>query len=227
MTEDELTAAMLEIYRRGGEEVGYWAARFLQSVRGNGGLATAKRMLRPRSDAQRKGLDALLDANRPDLTFEAVVLEDRFRDLFTEKELETAADRLGEYGAEARRRHDGRENLYPDELPLGRKYVEGARKTVRVNAFERSTAGRAACLAHYGTDCAACGMNFEAVYGELGQGFIHVHHRNSLALVGAEHEMDPLRDLIPVCPNCHAMLHRGTRVLEVDELRPLLRGPAA
>ena len=60
--EDELTATLIDTYQRAGEKVGYWGRRFLQSVRRNGGLATAKRMLKPRNAGQRAGLDALLEA---------------------------------------------------------------------------------------------------------------------------------------------------------------------
>jgi hypothetical protein len=76
--EDELTAAMIEGYRRAGEEANYWGRRFLQAVRRSGGLATAKRMLNPGNRDQRKGLDALLEADRPDLTVEAIVLKQPF-----------------------------------------------------------------------------------------------------------------------------------------------------
>lgn len=68
---DELSAAFVDGYRLAGEEVGYWGRRFLKSVRRNGGLATAKRMLLSRNTSQRKGLDALLEAGRPELTVEA------------------------------------------------------------------------------------------------------------------------------------------------------------
>ena len=47
--EDDLTSACVEVYRRAGEEAGYWATRFLQAVRRHGGLATVKRMLLPRT----------------------------------------------------------------------------------------------------------------------------------------------------------------------------------
>ena len=77
--EDQLTAALTDGYQRSGDEVGYWGTRFIQAVRRNGGLATAKRMLKPRNAGQRKGLDALLEANRPDLTLEAIILQPAFR----------------------------------------------------------------------------------------------------------------------------------------------------
>lgn len=79
--------------------------------------------------------------------------------------------------------------------------------------------GRRACLNHYGTTCQACGLDFEKMYGSLGKGFIHVHHVVDLATIGAKYRVDPIKDLRPVCPNCHAMLHRETPAMTVDELR--------
>lgn len=217
--EEELTADLVDGYRKAGEEVGYWGRRFLQSVHRNGGVATVKRMLSPRTKGQRVGLDALLEAGRPDLTVEAIILKSKYRVLFTPEELKVAAERLGECGKEARNRIKAREHLYPDELEPGKKYIEGARKQVKVNAFERNSRARKACVNHYGCRCVACGVSFEEKYGEIGKGFIHVHHLKPLSLTVAEYQLDPIADLRPVCPNCHAMLHRSNDVvISVEEL---------
>jgi len=226
--EDELTEALISGYRRAGEEVGYWGRRFLQAVRRNGGLATAKRMLEPRNAGQRAGLDALLEAGRPDLTLEAIILQPKFRGLFTNQEIAVATERLGQYGKRVALNRGTRERLYPDELEPGHKYVQGARKQVRVNAYERDPRARKACLKHHGLNCAVCGFDFEATYGELGKNFIHVHHLRPLALTSGECELDPVNDLRPVCPNCHAMLHRREQTLTIEELQAILgatRGP--
>jgi 5-methylcytosine-specific restriction enzyme A len=222
-TDAELTNALIDVYRRAGQEVGYWSTRFLQAVRRNGGFATAKRMLKPRNTNQRAGLDALLKANRPDLTLEAIILQPKFQKFFTESELAVAKERLGKYGEEAAMHKASRERLFPDELEAGRKYFEGARKQVRVNAYERDARARKACLKHYGYDCCVCGMNFEAKYGTVGKEFIHVHHLKPLALLDEEYQLDPITDLQPVCPNCHAMLHRGDTVLTIEELKSILK----
>lgn len=221
--ERELTEALLDAYRVTGEEVGYWAKRFLQAVRRNGGLATAQRMLLPLDAGQRKGLDALLEANRPELSVEAIVLQPKFRGLFTDSEIATAKTRLGVYCKAIANRIAHRENLFPDELEPGKKYVEGARKQVRVNAFERNPDARKDCIMHYGYACVVCSFNFQKVYGDLGNEFIHVHHLKPLALTDREYELDPIADLRPVCPNCHAMLHRDARVLSIEELRAHLK----
>lgn len=108
---------------------------------------------------------------------------------------------------------------YPDEIEENITFVEGARKSVYVNAYERDPKARAACIAHHGLSCAVCDMDFATFYGGIGNGYIHVHHKVPLASIGEAYIVDPISDLVPVCPNCHAMLHRGDPILEVEELR--------
>jgi hypothetical protein len=103
------------------------------------------------------------------------------------------------------------------------KIVEGASKTVTVNRFERNPAARSACIARHGSTCAVCGIDFGATYGVIGEGFIHVHHVVPISEVGGEYVINPITDLVPVCPNCHAMLHRGSAVpRSVSELQKIV-----
>lgn len=95
---------------------------------------------------------------------------------------------------------------------------EGARKTIEVNVYERDPNARRKCLAHWGTICVVCSFDFAERYGELGEGFTHVHHLRPLGEVGEGYELDPVADLRPVCPNCHAMLHRKRPALTIEEL---------
>lgn len=101
-------------------------------------------------------------------------------------------------------------------------YVEGATLTVKVNRFERSQKAREICISHHGTTCKVCDLNFFQTYGALGDGFIHVHHIVPLNEICKEYEVNPVNDLVPVCPNCHAMLHRGSPTLTVDQLKKIL-----
>ncbi len=55
-----------------------------------------------------------------------------------------------------------------------------------------------------------------------GVGFIHVHHKVELSSIGREYVVDPIEDLVPVCPNCHAMLHTRKPALTIDGLRAIL-----
>lgn len=99
---------------------------------------------------------------------------------------------------------------------------EGASVRVVVNRYERSAANRMACIAHYGLTCQACGIDFARAYGPLGDDFIHVHHRTPVSQLGEGYVVNPVADLIPVCPNCHAMLHRRSPPLDYQELRDIL-----
>lgn len=102
-------------------------------------------------------------------------------------------------------------------------YPPEAAATVGANRYERDADARRVCLAFHGTACAACGFSFEASYGEIGNGFIHVHHTVPASRLGPGYELDPVTDLVPLCANCHAMVHRGVSTPRtVRELRDIL-----
>ncbi|WP_416376897.1 HNH endonuclease [Marinobacter sp. THAF197a] len=93
-----------------------------------------------------------------------------------------------------------------------------------VNRYERDRNARDACIQHYGPRCTVCALEFEARYGEIGRGFIHVHHTVPVSRLGEEYTVDPIEDLVPMCPNCHAMLHRRNPPYSVSELKSALEG---
>ncbi|KHF09880.1 restriction endonuclease [Vibrio parahaemolyticus] len=100
--------------------------------------------------------------------------------------------------------------------------MEGSTKQVTVNAYERNSAARQKCLDFHGYNCKVCDFDFAEVYGEIGKGFIHVHHIVQIANIKREYELDPVKDLVPLCPNCHAMVHRHNPAMHPDELRERL-----
>ena len=108
-----------------------------------------------------------------------------------------------------------------DEIPNPETVFEGAKKEIIVNRYERNHEAREKSIAAHGCKCAVCGMDFEKTYGEIGRGFIHVHHIVPLSSIGKEYELNPITDLVPVCPNCHAMLHRQDPPYDVDSLKAL------
>lgn len=112
--------------------------------------------------------------------------------------------------------------VFPEEIPDPGLFLEGAKKTITVNIYERDANARTACLRRWGLRCAVCSFDFKTKYGELGEGYIHVHHLRPLSEVGTAYELDPVRDLRPVCPNCHAMLHRRTPALDIAALQEIL-----
>ena len=113
--------------------------------------------------------------------------------------------------------------IFPEiAVPKG-TFPEGARTTVTINAYERNAAARLACIAHYGSICSVCGMNFERTYGSVGRGLIHVHHLKALASVATAYHVDPVADLRPVCPNCHAIIHRREPMYSIEDVWAMLR----
>jgi hypothetical protein len=109
---------------------------------------------------------------------------------------------------------------YPDEIDG--EHHEGRSLEVRVNRFERDPEARKKCIKHYGASCQVCGLDFKDSYGAIGDGFIHVHHLVPLASIGKEYVVKPVEDLRPVCPNCHAMLHKRIPPLSIEELRSMM-----
>ena len=109
-----------------------------------------------------------------------------------------------------------------EEVPSTIKLVEGATKSILVNAYERNPEARRLCKEHHGTSCCICGFDFGATYGAEAEGYIHAHHLRPLSEIGAEYVVDPVKDLRPVCPNCHAVLHLGGRCRTIDEVKRLL-----
>ncbi len=109
--------------------------------------------------------------------------------------------------------------LSPDEVVPSRPYSEGQVRRITVDARERSPRAKAACLAHHGPACCVCRMTFERAYGTEFKGLIHVHHLVPLSTGRRARRVDPVRDLRPVCPNCHAALHRRSPPYTPAELR--------
>jgi hypothetical protein len=111
----------------------------------------------------------------------------------------------------------------PDELLPSESFLEGSVERVSVNRYERDSRARLACIAKYGSVCCICKFDFGEVYGPDAQGFIHVHHLRPISEIGNEYEVDPIEDLRPVCPNCHAVLHLNNRCRTIDEVKQLLK----
>lgn len=105
---------------------------------------------------------------------------------------------------------------------LGQGLPEGALTRVAVNRYERRPANRAAAIAAHGATCKACGFNFARFYGTLGEGFIEVHHRIPVSNMGGSYVINPVKDLIPLCSNCHQMVHREYPPINAEELRGML-----
>ncbi len=108
-----------------------------------------------------------------------------------------------------------------DEIENPNQYTEGAKKVITVNAYERDRKARNKCIEIHGLNCAVCNINFETTYGSIGIGFIHVHHIKPLSEINESYVVSPEKDLISVCPNCHAMLHRKKDTISINSLKEM------
>jgi 5-methylcytosine-specific restriction enzyme A len=112
--------------------------------------------------------------------------------------------------------------LDSENIQYGR--AEGAKSTAVVSRYERNPLNRVLCLVMKGYTCFACGFNFKETYGPLGQNYIHVHHIIPVSQIGDSYYINPATDLVPVCPNCHAMLHRKDPPMSILELKSYITG---
>ena len=101
--------------------------------------------------------------------------------------------------------------------------LEGLPKTVVATRYERDPKNRIEAIRIHGLKCSACGFDFARAYGERGQGYIEIHHIKLVSEAKEAEKVNPLTDLVPVCSNCHRMIHRRKgSLLTVDQLKEIL-----
>ncbi|MCH1960058.1 HNH endonuclease [Romboutsia hominis] len=102
-------------------------------------------------------------------------------------------------------------------------HKEGNIKYQLSKKYERSPKNRLEAIKIHGTKCLICGFDFKEIYGDRGEGFIEIHHIIPLSELNEETEINPKKDLIPVCSNCHRMIHRErNNILSIDEMKSIL-----
>lgn len=101
-------------------------------------------------------------------------------------------------------------------------YIEGATKAHLISSFERDANVRKKCISYYGCVCQACGFDFYNKYGEAAQGYIEVHHKLPLSTLRSNYVVDPINDLVPLCSNCHSVVHRKIPPYTVKELKIMI-----
>jgi 5-methylcytosine-specific restriction enzyme A len=107
-----------------------------------------------------------------------------------------------------------------------RHLFEGGAKVVHLTRYERNPQARQQCIDHHGASCYVCSFDFGRTYGVDFARFIHVHHIEPLSATKKRHKVDPKKDLIPICPNCHAVIHSGGKTRPVKEVKALMKKPA-
>lgn len=113
-----------------------------------------------------------------------------------------------------------------DEIGAQAALTEGAVIRVTRNAYERNPAARPACLAHYGHRCFACNISLSERYGQIATDVIHVHHLVPLSQIKHTYRIDPIRDLLPLCPNCHSVAHLQRPPIAPAKLRAMVESVA-
>ena len=99
---------------------------------------------------------------------------------------------------------------------------EGSGIPVFVNRYERNRRARSKCIAYYGSRCIICGFDFGKVYGPIGKDKIHVHHIVPLSDRKQEYGVDPILDLVPVCPNCHLIIHSKQESFTIEDVKEMI-----
>ena len=104
---------------------------------------------------------------------------------------------------------------------------EGVKRIVETKVYERSSKLRKIAIEHYTKNgdifCEACQFSFKKFYGEIGKGYIEIHHIKPIFKYEDE-ELDKtidkaLKNVVPLCSNCHRIIHRNWKnPLEIDYL---------
>jgi 5-methylcytosine-specific restriction enzyme A len=222
---------MLNIYSEA-KKVGYEASRFRTMVANQGGYGVAKKFIHNNSPSE--GFVNLWERKRLDLTVEALILKEDYHSLFTEEERSIVRERLQEYGfAMDQGKVNGRNSVFESviqndiEAELAEEdfhYKEGTVREYFGKRYERNVENRKRAIEIHGVTCIACGFNFEDAYGERGKDFIEIHHVKPLSTLKKRVIINPEHDLVPLCANCHRMIHRRKdAVLTVQDLKEMIR----
>jgi predicted HNH restriction endonuclease len=102
-------------------------------------------------------------------------------------------------------------------------FLEGTAYQIEATEYERNPEARRLCILHYGARCFICGFDFGKAYGLVAEGFIHVHHLTPVSTVGEQYAVDPIADLRPLCPNCHAVAHLRTPPYSIEDIKRFLQ----
>lgn len=111
----------------------------------------------------------------------------------------------------------------PEEVIADEPLAEGAIHEIFINSFERNKDARRICIQHYGAKCFICEFNFEVFYGYIGKNYIHVHHLKPLSDISQEYQINPINNLIPVCPNCHAIFHQQKPPFSINKMKDFIK----
>lgn len=113
--------------------------------------------------------------------------------------------------------------LAQDIRSKGLSFEEGGKRIRQSTYYQRNKKAREECIKIYGVKCSICGFDFEKTYGEIGKGYIQVHHINELSSIEEVYEVNPETDLLPVCANCHVIIHRKRPSYTIKRIKDSLK----
>ncbi len=113
-------------------------------------------------------------------------------------------------------------DLTRDERAVATTLTEGE-SSVTTETLRRNALARELCLSHHGPVCKVCGLDFRIAYGAEFRDCIHVHHLNPMAQATGLRVVNPNTDLVPVCPNCHAVIHANGKFRTLDAVNALMQ----
>ena len=102
-------------------------------------------------------------------------------------------------------------------------FPEGGVQTVQVNRYERERRNRIIALSLHGHRCAACDFDFGEIYGNVAEGYIQIHHTTPISEISDRYCINPETDLIPLCSNCHSVVHLKNPPHTIDEIKALIK----
>ena len=105
--------------------------------------------------------------------------------------------------------------------------IEGAKVVREVSVYERSPLNRRLAIEIHGLSCAACNFNFSRKYGAIGDGVVEIHHKTPVHLMEQEAVVDPRTDLVPLCSNCHTVVHKTDPPIAIEDLKRKIEFEAA
>ena len=101
-------------------------------------------------------------------------------------------------------------------------FEEGNKEDIHISRYERNPVNKQICLAYKGYKCVICGFDFEKTYGEVGKNTIEVHHTTPVSKMGIGYVVNPIEELIPVCSNCHTIIHKRKMPYTVEEVKQMI-----
>jgi 5-methylcytosine-specific restriction enzyme A len=110
-----------------------------------------------------------------------------------------------------------------DEVDADASALEGDSVEVISRRYERRPVNREICLSVRGRRCYCCNMDFGEVYGPSADGHIEVHHIVPASGMGAGYQINPVTELVPICSNCHSVVHLTNPATSVEDVKALVK----